>query len=295
MSMKRPPYELVDFGDGRKLERFADTLFDRPAPNAQGYTKAAPSDWARAEVRYERGASVPGKDERNGQWTSDVPAPESWVLDMAHFSLQLRQTPFGHLGVFPEQIANWHWIRDQVSSLVHEAEEQPVRVLNLFAYTGGSTLAAACAGAELTHVDAAKNIVGWARQNAAGSGLADAPVRWIVEDAALFVRREVKRGKSYEGIVLDPPSYGHGAAGQTWSIHKHLIPLLQDCGRLLRERGRFLLLTCHTPEFGPMELEALVQKYVQPSPSGRITAHAGTISSADGRTLPAGTVVRWTA
>ena len=162
--------------------------------------------------------------------------------------LELKRTNFGHLGLFPEQAANWPWIAEQVASA------PAMRVLNLFAYTGGSTLAAAAAGAEVVHVDAAKNIVAWARRNAALSGLADAPIHWIAEDALKFVKRELRRENRYDAVILDPPSYGHGAHGEVWRLSQHLPRLLELCGQLTAGRRRFMLLTCHTPDFEPARL-----------------------------------------
>jgi 23S rRNA (cytosine1962-C5)-methyltransferase len=166
-------------------------------------------------------------------------------------------------------------------------------VLNLFAYTGGSTLAAAAAGASVTHVDAAKNIVAWARRNAELSGLADAPIRWIAEDATTFVRREVRRGNRYDGLILDPPSYGHGPKGEVWKVERHLAPLLTSCRDLLSDRRAFLLLTCHSPGFGPAELEALLADTIFGSCQGGVVARELSITAADARKFVCGAVARW--
>jgi len=298
--MKDEPYELLDFGEGRRLERFGKTIFDRPAPNLVDTAKSSPEKWAEADVRYERDANAHGPDTARGQWTSKHALPESWPFEGNGLHLRLRPTPFGHLGIFPEQIENWTWIQTQIRSILKEvpvpgeaATPARMRVLNLFAHTGGSTLAAAHAGAEVVHVDAARNSVGWAKRNAECSGLANAPIRWIVEDASLFAKREVKRERQYEGIILDPPSYGHGAAGQTWSIQKHLLPLLRNCGELIKETGRFVLLTCHTPGLGPSELQEMVADTLFCGHQVDAIAQPTSITSSSERELPTGTVLRW--
>ncbi len=298
--MNNEPYELLDFGEGRRLERFSKTIFDRPAPNVDDTAKSSPEKWAEADVRYERDADTRGPGEAGGQWTSRTTLPDSWPFEMNGLHLRLRPTPFGQLGIFPEQIENWTWIQSQVRSLLDEvptpgdaAASPRIRVLNLFAHTGGSTLAAADAGAEVVHVDAARNSVAWAKRNAECSGLEKAPIRWIVEDATLFAKREVKRGNRYEGIILDPPSYGHGAAGQTWAIQKHLVALLRNCGELIKETGRFVLLTCHTPGLGPSELQEMVADTLFCGNHVETIAQPTSITSSSGRDFPTGTVLRW--
>jgi 23S rRNA (cytosine1962-C5)-methyltransferase len=190
--------------------------------------------------------------------------------------------------VFPEQAANWDWIARQI-----RPAEAPVRLLNLFGYTGGSTLAAASCGAEVVHVDAARNMVAWARQNAERSGMAGLPVRWIAEDAVKFVKRELKRGSRYEAVILDPPSYGHGPRGEVWRLSKHLGRLLAMCGELTATSRRFILLTCHTPGFEADKLKALLADALGPTEEGHVTASQLTIRTPDGRPMPSGTVARW--
>ncbi|HEX7376550.1 MAG TPA: class I SAM-dependent methyltransferase [Pirellulales bacterium] len=283
MHFERPStnYELVDFGQGRKLELFGGHLIDRPSPAAEGASKACPeSVWASA-ARFDRFAAD------RGEWRAGAgltPLPERWQIRHRQFVLELRATPAGQLGVFPEQVANWDWLTEQIS-----AAAQPVTLLNLFAYTGASSLAAAAAGAEVTHVDAARNIVAWARRNAELSSLAQAPIRWIVDDAVTFVRRELKRGRHYDWIVLDPPSYGHGAQGQSWKLADDLEPLLNDCVRLRSSRLGGLLLTCHTPGFGPRELRELL---VRAAGLGEVESQPLVLESRDGRLLAGGAMAR---
>jgi 23S rRNA (cytosine1962-C5)-methyltransferase len=287
------PYELLDFGDGRKLERFAGVVLNRPCPTAEGVAKTRPELWVDVAGRF-RGPRM-----GDGSWS---PSPKTWVPtewsyvhgDVAPFRLQLEALPSGQLGVFPEQRENWDWIARQVAKAQAVLGRAP-RVLNLFAYTGGSTLAAAAAGAEVVHIDAAQNLVDRARQNAEISGLADRPIRWIAEDAMKFCQREIKRGKQYDGIILDPPTFGHGPKGELWQIESGLLPLLEICGQLTAKSRTFLLLTCHSPGIGPAELAAYLSEGIfghcgQPPKSGDLY-----LETANGRRLPSGTYARWPA
>ncbi|HEV3417802.1 MAG TPA: class I SAM-dependent methyltransferase [Pirellulales bacterium] len=240
-------YELLDFGEGRKLERFGDVILDRPAPAASDVRRSQPDLWSQATARYELVGDQRGGE--RGKWVPADALPERWTIAFGPLRFELKPTDFGHVGVFPEQIANWEWIARQVRAAA--AEIPRLRVLNLFAHTGGSTLAAAAAGAEVVHVDSARNVVAWARRNAELTDLASAPIRWIVEDAALFVRRELKRGNRYDAVILDPPSFGHGPAGETWKLEDDLPALLAACADLTAGRCRFILLTCHTPSVTP--------------------------------------------
>lgn len=286
-------YELLDFGDGRKLERFAGLILNRPSPTADGVEKRRPDLWEQATARF-RGPRM-----GEGSWS---PAPRNWVPadwhyahgDDAAFQLKLEALPSGQVGVFPEQRQNWDWLAHHAArGLANHG--RPMRLLNLFAYTGGSTLAAAAAGAEVVHIDAAKNIVDRARQNAELSGLADRPIRWIAEDATKFCQRELKRGKHYDGVILDPPTFGHGPKGEPWQIEKHLLPLLKLCGQLTEKNRAFILVTCHSPGFGPAELAAYLSEGIfghcgQPPKSGELY-----LETADRRRLPSGTFARWPA
>jgi 23S rRNA (cytosine1962-C5)-methyltransferase len=202
--------------------------------------------------------------------------------------LELRLTPFGHLGVFPEQAENWDWIREQVGGT-------DVNVLNLFAYTGGSTLAAAAAGARVTHVDSARNVVQWARRNAERSGLEAAPIRWIAEDACRFVQRELHRGRRYNAVILDPPSYGHGVRGEAWHIDRHLLPLLTDCSQLICGQATFGIITCHTPHWGVNELRATILRAGLCSKPSDVYTETLWLCSTDGRRMSSGVVARWSA
>ncbi len=310
-------YELLDFGDSRRLERFGEIVLDRPCPAAETFARAFPDSWMRADARFE------GRDEVRGEWIDRRELPERWIVTHGRLRFELKRTEFGHLGLFPEQVENWDWIAQRLSPLplgegkgegdsaaVQARESNDDRqssgphplplsqrergdapkVLNLFAYTGGSTLAAAATGTEVVHVDAAKNVVAWARRNAVLSGLADAPIRWIAEDALNFAKRELKRGRRYDAVILDPPSYGHGPRGEVWRLSKHLPRLLALCAELTDGRPRFMLLTCHTPGY---DAELLGQMVIEQF-GGRqtIVAQPLMIEASDGRRLPSGVVVR---
>jgi len=274
-------YQLIDFGQGRKLERFGEYLVDRPCPAAERQRRASAPLWTAVAGRYETQS-----DGRDG-WTAPLRLPPTWTIRHGTFAFELRPTPFGHLGVFPEQAENWDWIAGRLRS-----QPAACKALNLFAYTGGATLAAAAAGAHVVHVDAARNVVAWARRNAALSGLGDAPIRWISEDARLFVRRELRRGARYDAVILDPPSYGHGPKGQAWKIEHHLEPLLADCRELLRGGLGLVLLTCHTPGFALDDLRQLLARTCVQERPGRIEAKVLNIRSSAGQSLPSGMVVR---
>jgi len=237
-----PAHELLDAGDGRRLERFGARVVDRPAPVAPEPCRR-PDAWDEADLQFER--------ERG--WESRGAAPEPWTVETEGLTLELRPTEAGQVGWFPEHAALWPWLRGAV------ADRPAAEVLHLFGYTGATTLAVARAGARATHVDASRPAVAWARRNAELSGLADAPVRWIVDDAETFVRREARRRRQYGGIVLDPPSYGHGPRGARWELESGLGPLLEIC-LAVAEPGAFVLLTAHTPGWdGARLFDALEQ------------------------------------
>ncbi|HEX5014638.1 MAG TPA: class I SAM-dependent methyltransferase [Candidatus Limnocylindrales bacterium] len=236
-------YELLDAGDGRRLERFGDFVVDRPAPGADDPLRA-PDAWDGADLRYERDA---GWLARAGQ-----EVPGAWEMVEGDLRLELRPTATGQVGLFPEQGSNRAWVRDLIGQLTVTGGEPAV--LNLFAYTGAMTLSAVAAGAAVTHVDGSRPTVAWARRNADLSALADRPVRWIVDDAEAFVAREQRRGRPYDGFVLDPPSYGHGAGGRTWRLSERLPGLLDACVVLTGPRPAFAVLSAHSHGFGPDRL-----------------------------------------
>ncbi len=270
-------YELLDFGNRRKLERFASIVVDRPCPAAVN----APNTelWETATSHFDA--------ERKPKWRHAKQLPDSWHVQFEDQTFSLQSTPSGQVGIFPEQAVNWQFLKKKLAT-----RDRP-KLLNLFGYTGGSTIAAARAGAEVVHVDAAKPVVTWARRNAELSGLADAPIRWIVEDAVKFVAREVKRGNRYDGIVLDPPSYGHGPKGEEWKLTRDLFNLLSDCKQLLSEMPCLFLLSCHTPGFGAPELSAALSTCLFGSCGAGVKTRDLSLATSDSRRLFAGHAAYW--
>lgn len=227
-------YEVLDCSSGEKLERWGDYRLIRPDPQVIWQTERTDPFWEKPNAHYHRSAKG------GGQWEFfDLPA--SWSIRYGDLTFHLKPFSFKHTGLFPEQAANWDWFREKIA-----LAGRPVRVLNLFAYTGGATCAALAAGAEVTHVDASKGMVGWARENAESCGLAAGPVRWIVDDCVKFVQREIRRGRRYEAVIMDPPSYGRGPKGEIWKIEDTVYPLIQDCVKLLSERPLFFLVNSYT-------------------------------------------------
>ncbi|MGO9109198.1 MAG: class I SAM-dependent methyltransferase [Thermoguttaceae bacterium] len=279
-------YQLLDFGNSRRLERFGPVALDRPCPAAESVRLAAAQLWSSADARFER------LEAEQGRWTVGGDPPQHWTVAHGQMTFELKRTDFGHVGLFPEQAENWDWIAEQVRRRASDAAGA-VKILNLFAYTGGSTLAAAATGAAVTHVDAARNIVAWARHNAELSALGDAPIRWIVEDAMRFVQREVRRGNRYDAVILDPPSYGHGTHGEAWRLAEDLPRLLALCAELTAPQPRFVLLTCHTPGFSPARLQELLTTGLGLSPSAQIDASPLVLVASTGQALPSGVVARW--
>jgi 23S rRNA (cytosine1962-C5)-methyltransferase len=272
----------LDFGDGRRLERFGPVVLDRPCPAAESLRRAAPSLWSSADARFDR------LEAEQGRWVLRGDPIPQWTISHGRMAFELKRTDFGHVGLFPEQAENWDWIAEQV-------KRQPciatgaMNVLNLFAYTGGSTMAAAEAGAQVTHVDAARNMVAWARRNAELSGLGELPMRWIAEDAIKFVKREIRRGHRYDAVILDPPSYGHGSRGEVWQLAEDLPRLLDLCAELTTGQPRFILLTCHTPGFSPARLRELLASGFG---SARVDAAPLALVASTGRTLSGGVMAR---
>ena len=224
-------YELLDSGDGRKFERFGDIRLVRPCSQAMWRPQLSPAEWNKADASFDR--------EEGNAWHGRARLPKEWTIETAGIRFRLSGTDFGHLGIFPEQRASWRWLRGVV--------KKGMSVLNLFAYSGGSTMASALAGASVCHVDAAKGMVEWARKNAALNGLDGHPIRWIVDDAHAFMRREIRRGHRYDGIILDPPTFGRGANGQLYKIERDLKETLSLVRDLLSEKPAFVLFSSHTP------------------------------------------------
>ncbi len=272
-------YELIDSGNEEKLERYGQYMLVRPDPQAL-WEKGTKVEWDSAHARYMRSGKA-------GEWRVDKDMPKQWEIAFGGLVMRIKPTSFKHTGLFPEQQANWSWIREVVG-----AAGRPVSVLNLFGYTGGASLAAAQAGAEVTHVDASKAAVVWARENAALSHLEDKPIRWMVDDVLVFVEKEIKRGKRYDLIVMDPPAFGHGPNDELWKIEENFLELMRRCKELLSERPVGMLINGYAAGYSPhvfaYNLEPFVATY------GGILQYGDlTIAERGGRLLPAGIFARW--
>lgn len=242
-------YAMLDSGDGRKLERFGKVTLARPCSQAMWRPRLDARAWAAASASFDR--------EDGNHWHNRAALPASWTITTAGIKFKLSGTDFGHLGIFPEQRAQWQWLREMCSKVPEgqSAEAPRLQVLNLFAYSGGSTMAAALGGAETCHLDASKGMVQWARENAALNGLAEKPIRWIVDDAHKFLGREIRRGHRYDGVILDPPTFGRGAGGEMYKIERDLVETLKLVKGVLAEKPLFVLFSSHTPGLSPIVAE----------------------------------------
>lgn len=274
-------YELLDCSGGEKLERWGSYILRRPDPQAIWQTEKGP-EWNRADAVYRRSESG------GGSWVkSDVPA--SWRVAFEDLTFNVKLMNFKHTGIFPEQASNWQFIAESVRSA-----GRPVRVLNLFAYTGAASLAAAAAGAEVCHVDAAKGMVAWAKENAEASGMRDRPIRWIVDDCRKFVEREIRRGKRYDAIIMDPPSYGRGPTGEVWKLEDSLWSFLELCTGVLSDDPLFVLISSYTAGLSPSVLTYLTETVFTKRFGGRSACEELALPvTASGLYLPCGSACRW--
>lgn len=276
-------YELVDSGDRLKLERFGPYLLIRPESRASWRPALPPATWESAHAVFR-----PTRKDGSGHWQFHSPINSPWIMDFKGLKFQAQVTDSRHVGVFCENGAHWDWIGDQI-----RVAQRPVQALNLFAYTGLATLAAARANAKVTHVDAAKKVVKIARQNQALSGLQDRPIRWIVDDALEFVRREARRGVRYEGIIMDPPKFGRGPKGQVWEFSRMFPALCQTCRAILSERPLFVVITAYTSRTSPETLRHTLDKMMAGF-EGTITAgELVTVEQSAGRVIANATFARW--
>ena len=274
-------YELLDCGGGEKLERWGKQILVRPDPQAIWETPHTNRGWRNAQGRYYRSSSG------GGHWDKEK-LPESWTVNYKDLKFQVKPMNFKHTGLFPEQAVNWDFAREKIKNA-----GRPIRVLNLFAYTGGATAALAASGAEVVHVDAAKGMVAWAKDNLAASGLASAPVRFIVDDVMKFVLREQRRGRTYHGILMDPPSYGRGPNGEMWKIEDNLYPLVEECVKLLDGEARFFLINSYTTGLAPSVLSNVL-KCSLGKRGGKIESdEVGLPITRGGMVLPCGASGRW--
>ncbi len=281
-------YALLDSGNMQKLERIGPYTLIRPSPQAVWTPHLSAVEWSRTDGVYIRSA------EGAGSWEWRRKVNREFVILYNNLSFQIKLTNFGHLGLFPEQAANWDWLRAKIRARLRRTNDRNLHVLNLFAYTGGSTLAASQAGAHLVHVDAAKGVVDWARKNAELGALQERPIRWLVDDALKFIKREERRSSTYQGIILDPPSFGRGPQGEVFKIEDDLMPLLEACQTILAEDALFVLYSCHTPGFTPLVLQNQLAALVERR-GGKIESDEMTVAESDGRLLPSGAYSRWSA
>jgi 23S rRNA (cytosine1962-C5)-methyltransferase len=245
-------YALVDCGAGRKLERYGRFTVVRPEPQCFWAPALSDEVWAGADAVFD-----PTDEEDDGRWRTQRPIPDTWPMRWKGVTFKARLTAFRHLAFFPEQAANWAWLDQRVRARAKAGGEAP-KILNLFGYTGVASLVCAAAGAHVTHLDASKKSVGWARENAGLSGLSDRPIRWLCEDARRYVQREVRRGAKYDGIILDPPKYGRGPGGEVWRLFEDLPTLVADCAVLLSDRADFLLLNAYAARISGLSLAHLL-------------------------------------
>ena len=281
-------YVLLDSGNEQKLERVGEYTLVRPSPQAVWRPQLPEAEWNRADAIYVRSS------EGSGSWQWKRKIKREFDLLYNNISFNIHLTDFGHLGLFPEQVDNWNWLRQIIRKRLVRTNYRNLHILNLFAYTGGSTLACSQAGAHLIHVDAAKGVVDWARKNTKQSKLEERPIRWLVDDAMKYVEREMRRNHTYHGIIFDPPSFGRGPKGEVFKIENDLMPLLEGCQALLAKDALFVLYSCHTPGFTPLTLENQLLGMLD-GRYGALESGEMTLTAQAGRQLPSGTYARWVA
>jgi 23S rRNA (cytosine1962-C5)-methyltransferase len=278
-------YRLLDAAGGEKLEYWKSYLLRRPDPQAIWSERAENPLWNKTDATYHRSSSGGGK------WQFfNKKLPERWCVQYKDLVFNIKPMGFKHTGLFPEQAVNWDWFGD----LIKKAN-RPIRVLNLFAYTGGATVAALAAGAEVVHVDASKGMVSWAKENVISSGLADRPVRYIVDDVKKFTAREIRRGRSYDAVIMDPPSYGRGPSGELWKIEDELYPLISDCKKLLSDKPLFFLINAYTTGLSATILKNTLELSLVKDLGGKVTADeiGLPMENKNGMPLPCGISCRW--
>lgn len=281
-------YTLLDSGAMQKLEQIGPWLLVRPSPQAIWSPRLDKAEWDKADGVFHR------TSEGGGHWTWRSKVKREFDLLFNTLNFEIHLTNFGHMGLFPEHAAHWSWMRDQIRTRLRSTNDRNLHVLNLFAYTGGSTLACSQAGAHVVHLDAARNVVDWARKNAQLSALDERPIRWLVDDALKFVSREVRRNAHYQAIILDPPSFGRGPQGEVFKVEKDLMPLMEACRSLLAKDALFVLYTCHTPGFTPITMSNQLAELI----GGRketIESAEMVIEARTGQQLPSGAFARWSA
>ena len=284
-------YEVIDCSKGEKLERWGDYLLVRPDPQVIWDTPKKEKGWRKMNGHYHRSSKG------GGEWEF-FQLPKEWTIEYSlpinkKLTFHLKPFSFKHTGLFPEQAANWNWFSQLIADAVSKGRQ--VKVLNLFAYTGGATLAAAAAGASVTHVDASKGMVTWAKENAISSGLKDAPIRWLVDDCVKFVEREIRRGNHYDAIIMDPPSYGRGPKGEIWKIEESVYPLIQLCSQILTDNPLFFLINSYTTGLQPAVLSYMISTVLGTANVTVTASEIGLPVSSNGLVLPCGASGRYEA
>ena len=280
-------YEVLDCSEGEKLEKWGDYTLVRPDPQVIWSTKKSAPGWRKMNGHYHRSSKG------GGEWEF-FNLPEQWSIDYKSLGLTFNLKPFKfkHTGVFPEQAVNWEWFSQKIKDA--KAQGREIKVLNLFAYTGGATLAAAKAGAKVTHVDASKGMVNWAKENAKSSGLENAPIRWIIDDCVKFVEREIRRENFYDAVIMDPPSYGRGPKGEIWKIEDAVYPLIELCSNVLTKDPLFFLISSYTTGLQPAVLTYMLSTVLKPKFGGKAFAEEiGLPVKSTGLVLPCGASGRW--
>lgn len=281
ISNKWNDYEILDMADGEKLERWGDIVLIRPDPQIIWKNKSNPSIWKKANAHYHRSKSG------GGEWEYIKNVPKSWQIKYKNLVFNLKPMGFKHTGLFPEQAVNWDFMMNKIKN-----EKRPIKVLNLFAYTGGATVACASAGASVCHVDSSKGMTAWAKENIASSNLSDKPVRFIVDDVIKFVQREIRRGNKYDAVVMDPPSYGRGANGEVWNIEESLYMLVELCTKILSDDPLFFLINSYTTGLSPNILGNILKMTIKKK--GKVTCGEVGLPMKDSEfVLPCGIYGRW--
>lgn len=280
-------YEVVDCSEGEKLERWGNYTLVRPDPQVIWNTPKKNSGWKNRNAHYHR------SKKGGGEWEF-FDLPKQWKIQYKDLTFNLQPFSFKHTGLFPEQAVNWDWFRELITNRKKQNPEKNIKVLNLFAYTGGATVSAARAGAAVTHVDASKGMVTWAKENAISSGLKDAPIRWIVDDCVKFVEREIRRGNKYDGIIMDPPSYGRGPKGEIWKIEENIFSFIELCTKVLSDEPLFYLVNSYTTGLQPAVLSYMMGVTIQKKFGGKVMAdEIGLPVSESNLILPCGASGRW--
>ena len=283
--LKQKDYELLDSGLGEKLERYGSNILSRPDPEALWSKKLPKEVWDGASFKFTRNGN-------RTKWITKEGAQKTWNISFGDLNFSIKPTSFKHTGLFPEQLLNWQWM-EKVITKNKDSYREPITVLNLFAYTGGATLACAKAGADVCHVDGSKTAVAWARENAELSNLKEAPIRWIVEDCLVFLKREIKRGRRYDAIIMDPPSFGHGPKDELWKIEESFLELMSLCKEILSEKPLFVVINGYTAGYSPITYENNLKEMMSGNDGVIEIGELAIEESSSARLLPCGIFARW--